>query len=41
MTLVLGHFFLSVTELRKIKSFSTYSHPPFTAPSPTLLFRFV
>lgn len=29
MTLSLGRFFLSVTELRKIKSSSTYSHPLF------------
>lgn len=27
LTFALGHFFLSVTELRKMKSFSTYSHP--------------
>ncbi len=27
MTLALGHFFLSVTELRNINGFSTYSHP--------------
>lgn len=34
--------FLSVTELRKITSFSTYSPPPaFTPPSPKLFFSFV
>lgn len=46
MTFALGCFFLSMTELINIKSFSTYSHPPlfififFTSASPILVFKF-
>lgn len=41
MTLALGHFFLSLTELRKMKSFSTYSQPIYPTLLPRLFFRFV
>lgn len=35
MTLALGRFFLTVTELKKIKSFSTFSpSPPYPSPPP-------
>lgn len=34
MTLALGRFFLTVTELKKIKSFSTFSPSPSPLPSP-------